>query len=607
MLLGVGTRIAHRTQKTWQLFCQNKAVNRYIASPYILPLLVFVSFFILSLGIGGPAYMSDEIGYLDKAATISGSTVHFTTSWFAGYSFLISPAFFLSSDPYVEWNIILVLNALMWAGSAALLQYVLRSTHPHASKRAIFLATCGAMLYPSWLSMSGYAFATSGFVLFFIAALAALIKSRLTHLGWLSLAGLCAAYTAWIHPLGFLFVGLFALLLTLQAVFKKRWQFLPIAACTAIISLLYLAVVHPWLNKLMSGSIANDSHYTDGTYKVLHAIFTTDYWIQVGTLFLGLVFFVCIATFGIAGFALKTIGKELKDSNRSWKSFVQDPRVVVLLLPILLVIGTIGITAVSWGASGQLRIDQWVYGRYTDMYLLPLIGYGLLATWRFKQAVWIAVTVIIAGIFLTLVTNPENTSFAFNNKVNLQALWPMHLASVLHLNHYWVWGVIGVCGVLVCGLMGDNRRKVYLPLLLIPIILTAGSNYLYNVTITRQHATVSSLYTYIRENYSKTDCIGFTPEVDHNERFNLYSYYLHGYNVKKMSLEQWQKQSCNGPYLTYDAAPAASPSLQISGVETKTNLYMLTRTHYDEPIAQTHEDTAVMSDDELLQNAIIFN
>ena len=168
---------------------QTKTFKQITDSRWTIPLLVLVSFFLLNLGNVGPAYLSDEIGYLDKAATIAGSTVHFSTSWFAGYSFMISPAFMISSDPYVEWNIILILNALMWAGVAALLQYILRATHPHATNRSIFLATFGAMLYPSWLSMSGYAFSTSGFVLVFMAALAAIIKSQLTSVRWLSLAG----------------------------------------------------------------------------------------------------------------------------------------------------------------------------------------------------------------------------------------------------------------------------------------------------------------------------------------------------------------------------------------------------------------------------------
>ncbi|HUB93149.1 MAG TPA: hypothetical protein VMB52_01455, partial [Verrucomicrobiae bacterium] len=180
------------------------------------------------------------------------------------------------------------------------------------------------------------------------------------------------------------------------------------------------------------------------------------------------------------------------------------------------------------------------------------------------------------GVLLTIGTSPTNTSFAFDNKVDIQGLWPMQLASVVHANHYWTWGLLGACGVAACGLLGTSTRKRYLVLLLALVSLTDVGNYLYHRTIIQQHATVSSLYQYIKANYATTTCIGFTPTVDSNERFNLYSYYLHGYDLKKMTLHQWQ-QSCDGPYFTYSPGTADLPGLQISGVEVSTNLYMLTR------------------------------
>jgi hypothetical protein len=584
-----------------------KTFRDIIKHKYTLPLIVLVSFFVLSLGFGGPAYMSDEVGYLDKAATIAGSTVHLSTSWFGGYSFMISPAFFLSSDPFVEWNIVLALNALMWAGVAALLQYILRKTHPKASPRALFFAAFGAMLYPSWLSMSGYAFATSGFVLVFMAALASLLKSGLTHPGWLGLAALFTGYLCWIHPLGFIFLGLFMATLAAQALLKKQWLPLAIGGGAFLFGTVYLVLVQPWLNHAMRGSISNDAHYTNSIHSLFSAFTTAHYWLQVAGLLIGLLFFVVIATFGLVIYGSVPILRNLAEKRRNWRQAIQDPGTIVMLIPLLAVAGVIVFTAFSWGATQQFRIDQWVYGRYTDMYLLPLISFGILASWRSKQAAAIAGLIVVAGVLLSLVTNARNTSFGFDNKVNIQGHWPMHLASVVHADQYWVWGVLGALGILVCGIAGMNNRKVYLTLLLVPLMLAGGSNYLYKQTITRQHSSVSSLYGYIKANYMPSDCIGFTPNPDSNERFNLYSYYLHGYNVKKMTLQQWQQQDCKGPYFTYDSTVAMGSNLQVTGLEAKTNLYMVTRSH--EPIAlQPSKDTTpVFSGNELVGYAITFN
>lgn len=549
-----------------------RLLDGMVASRYTVPLLVLVGFFLFSFGFHGPAYMSDEVGYLDKAATIAGSTVHLSTSWFGGYSFMISPAFFFSSDPAVEWNIIVVLNALMWAGSAALLQYILRRLYPHTSDKAVFFATLATMLYPSWIAMSSYAFATSGFVLVFMAALAAILKSELKSAKWLSVAGVLAGYLCWIHPLGFLFLGLFVVVLFLQG-FRKRPVLLMIAFGSLVVEGVYLGLVQPWLDRAMNGSITNDDHYAAGAHTIEQAVVTFHYWLQVGEMLAGLVFFLVVATFGLGVYGALPVIKQLFANRKAWKKSAQDPEVIVRLLPVLLVMAVMVLTALQFAALPQRNVDQWVHGRYTDMYLMPLLAYGLLANWKPRTALKLAAFVLGAGILLSLVTNPANTAFGYDNKLNLESLWPMHLASIVHLNQYWVWGVLGTVGVVWCGLMG-GKHKAYLAFLILPVVLAGAGNYIYKQTITTEHASLSSMYQYIRAKYTASDCIGFTPVADSNERFNLYSYYLHGYDIKKMTLQQWQQQKCQGPYLTYDASASSTAHLQIVGQEAQTGLYM---------------------------------
>lgn len=553
-------------------------LNRLIASKLLLPLVVLVSFFLLSLGIGGPAYMSDEIGYLSKASTIAGHTVFLSTSWFAGYSLMISPAFIISSDPAVIWHIIVGLNALMWAGIAALLRYVLTKTHPQASSRAIFFATAGALLYPSWLAMSGYAFATSGFVLVLMACLAALLKSNLSDRRWLSLAAVLAGYLSWIHPFGMIFLCAFIGLLGLKFAVERRFIALLVPLLSLVVALSYFIAVQPWFGNIMGAGVSDDSHYASSYAGLSQLIFTFDYWLQVAGLLVGLTSFVLVATFGVVFYGSWGVTGRLLHERRNWKQLMRQPALVVMTMSVLAVIGVIIFTALTWGVNEQLRIDQWIYGRYTDMYLLPLIGFGLLAHWRLKDALKLAAFVIVAGIILSLLTNPSNTSFAYINKVNLQSFWPIHLPVALRTEHYWVWGLLGAIGIAVVGWFGTAKRKHLLPLLLLPILLLAGlGNYLYQHRIVHGYTAPSSLETYIKLNYDTDDCIGFDPANDPNERYNLYSYYLTGYRLQKMTLEQWQND-CQGPYLTYDSKLAESPGFQLMGMELKTGLFMVTKT-----------------------------
>lgn len=537
------------------------SLENYIATA------VFVLFLALNLWTTGPAYLSDEVGYLDKAATIAGSVVHVASSWYGGYSLLISPAFLLSSHTAVEWHIVLVLNALMWAGSARLLFYVLSKTYPDRTRRAILWAGAGALIYPSWLAMSGYAFSTSGFVFIFVAALAALIKSKLEHRGWLLAGVLLSGYLCWIHPFGFIFVGLVTILLGVRAFRLHQLKPALFGLTGVLFAAVYGIAVDPWLRKLMSGSISADSHYAD-VLPALHAALGVHFWAQFLEVLVGLLLFAIVSTFGLMGYGAFSV------LRRAWskpRQIYTDSMLAVKLLVTLSVIGVIVAAALLEATSPQLRIDQWIYGRYTDMYLLPLISFGLLATWKLKVGLLFSVFAAGAGIFLSVVTNATNTAFVFDNKVNLEAFWPMHLASVMHLNYYWLWGLLGSIGIAAVACVA--RRKQYLVLLVIPVALVAASNMIYHHTLLGPHAQVSTLDTFIQTNYSRADCIGFTNGPDPNERFSLYSYDLHGYTVERMPLGQWLTADCRGMYLTYTPAPLEEKGLKLAGEETSTGLY----------------------------------
>lgn len=607
MVRGAAGRLTRTLHDIGYRVSNNKQYKKLIAFRFTIPVVVFVLFFGVSLATTqGPAYLSDEVGYLAKAATIAGSPVQLATSWFGGYSLMISPAFIISSDPYISWYIVLFLNALMWAGSALLLQYVVRRIYPQASPSALFVAVLGAMLYPSWVSMSGYAFATSGFVLVFVAVLAAILKSNFSSFLWLSVAAALAGYLAWIHPLGFLCVGLFAITSCLQAVLRKRPELTLPAVISLGLGITYVLAIHPYLNQLMSGSIGNDGHYAETVGGLSQAIFTGQYWLHVLGLMAGFTLFALIATFGLAAFGIMPVIQRLIANRRSWHTYLQDTPVVVALMCVALLIGYSIFNALSWGAASQLRIDQWVYGRYTDMYILPIICFGLLMAWKRKHIAYAAGGVLISGIILTVLTNPSNTSVVFNNKVNVQSLWSMHVASLFHANNYMIWAIIGALGIAVWCLLAEKRRRLFIPLLLLPILMTGAANTLYRHTIVDEHAYVSSIYSFIKDHYTKAQCIGFTPDPDSNERFNLYSYYLHGYNIKKMSYDQWQTEGCSGPYLTYDHALAAIPSLQLTGVEQGSDLRMYTKKDSALANVPDPELSPIISKDDLSNYGIIF-
>lgn len=550
-------------------------ITRYAFNRYVLSALVFIIFIAANWSIYGPAYLSDEVAYLNKAATLAGQTVQVTSSWFGGYSILITPAFLVTHDPFIQWKLILLINGAMWAGTTLLLYYTLQKLRPEVSERSIAFATVGAMLYPAWISMSGYAFATSGFVFVFMVSLACLLRSKLTHPGWLSVAALAAGFLFWIHPLGAIYTLLLAILICLAAVVSKRWKLLIAPLVGAATGASYIAVVSPAINHMMNGN--NSAHYA-GTFKAIsETVLTSAYWERFTLLILGLVFSLLIASFGILAISTYDALRRWRRSKQVWLKKLIDLELAVPLLIIATVIGVILINSASIASNQQIRLDEWVYGRYVDMFILPLIGLGLLATWRQKPIIVAILLVITTGIILTAYTNPQNTHLDLLNKVNIQGFWPMHITALTDTHEYAIWGVLGALGIGVTLVAAKIRKKTIALALLVPILLCGAANLIYHQTILRQHSTVSTpLYSYLTAQHTKTDCIGFTPLTDSQERFSLYSYYLHGYDVRTMPVDDWLKQDCKGPYFTYDKTIATKLGLSERELDNNTGLLMLT-------------------------------
>ena len=59
------------------------------AAYWVLMLTIFLTYWLFSSQYTGPAYLSDEIGYLTKAAAFAGYPVDMASHWHGGYSPLV--------------------------------------------------------------------------------------------------------------------------------------------------------------------------------------------------------------------------------------------------------------------------------------------------------------------------------------------------------------------------------------------------------------------------------------------------------------------------------------------------------------------------------------
>ena len=150
----------------------------------------------------GPAYLADEIGYLANASFLGGHWVDGASSYHAGYSIFITPVFWLFDRPSEIWRGAMVVNAVLWSGSFFLLHRLLIICCPTLSLGNKLITLFISMLYPTWLTMSGYVFVTSAFVFVFMASMVTLAQWRQGTTISLVPHSLLVGYLYWIHPTG---------------------------------------------------------------------------------------------------------------------------------------------------------------------------------------------------------------------------------------------------------------------------------------------------------------------------------------------------------------------------------------------------------------------
>jgi hypothetical protein len=543
--------------------------------PILIAILVFIIYFSINIGITGPQYLSDEIGYLAKASTLTGNVVHASSSWNGGYSILISPAFLFFPNPYVEWQAVLIINALLWAGSALLLYYVLRSLYKKTRAPFIAFATLASFAYPAFGVMSGYAFATTGFVFIFMALLAALIKSQFKKPMWLVITALLSGYLFWIHPIGSIAVILIMALFIAKAIRDKAPLFSLYGFIPLVIAGIYEFIVKTAFDTVMSAGGTVNTHYETTLTTIVSSFTTAHFFLNALLLIVGLVLYICITTFGIAIYAAVPSIKKYFQDRTAWKSLLIDPAQAAIALIILSVIGAILATAISTAGTPQLRADQWIYGRYTEMFLLPLIGMGLLSLWRLRSGLILAAITLAGGILFKIFTNTTNTALSSINEVNIQAFWPLVFLRHSEAN-YFIWFSLGAIGISIVALLGTPKRKLGLLILLPLLALTVIVNMGWHRGLLSTYSAPSGLYQVVTNNYPAKTCIGYTIGFDTDERITLYSFYLHVYDLRPMNYGTWLHGNCSGPYLTY-ALPTNLSGVTVIGRETMSGLYMLVR------------------------------
>jgi hypothetical protein len=563
--------------------CNEKNKKYILFLAFLLSLFIFIIYLLINIRYHAPVTLSDEAGYLTKAMALSGIKVDAASSYFGGYSLMILPAFLLSHDPSTQWSIVMILNSLMWAISAGLLFLMLKKYFPKKSSLVVATVTALTLLYPGFISISSYSLATSGFVLILMLALTVLIKSDFRNPRYLLLFSLLAGYLFWVHPLGLVFVAVSIICLIARAILCEGFKkYLPSILLMVFMTTVYLIAIHPWFNNIMTPiGLSIRNHYNDFYVNIFLRASNVSYFIYAFTFFIGQISFLLVATFGVVVFCVDWLfgGRKRRFYDNLLTMIKNETLNLVLLMVVLSIIITAVVEALYFPADLlPFRFAQWVYGRYVEMFLMPVIGVGLLSKWRLKPILWACVFAIFTGIIFTLVINKSNTTFYYVWEASICTFWPL----VVFLgSNYLFWFVAGSIGMIYVAYTGTKNQK-WLGLLVSPLLIFSliHQSNIHLVDYYAQHGR-EIISRVIGDNYKPGSCVGFDERVSsYTGVLQYYSYFtfrLSNYKTMRMLPGEWAKK-CDGPFLTYNTDFIKdTKGAKIIVQDKATNIFLVTR------------------------------
>jgi hypothetical protein len=520
----------------------------------------------------GPAYLRDEIGYLANAAFLANHRIDAASSFHAGYSLFIAPAF-LFSDPGVVWKGVLTINAIMWAASFAMLHAILRRLLPRAQPSRLLTATIVSALYPTWIISSGYAFATTAFAAVFLAGLLALfLWSKDNPLSILPHSAL-VGYLYWVHPTGAAVACVSMLAVALDA---WRWRdarpLLLHAALIAALILAYQRGVHPWIVASMTPpGYAPEFHYPS-LASALQTLLTWHGFTVFATMLAGQFAYLIVGGFGMTLVGLLFCSRQVLGARSDDGRAAVDGNV----RSVCLLIGAAPISVIALGAIAFFHWDHfeghfWIYGRYLDGVILPALAIGL-AVFRPDARLAVASIFLLATGLLLAAMVPSGVAHDIADTV---AFWPQYVSRNAGFFTWMLFGAIAVAAVAQFG------RRLVIALMAASFAISVYHQTIWHNWFLADFSVPSPLVDTIRSTVPPGTCVGVNPALPAEAtlfqatRFRLNSFYLFDYAYRRMSPTEWLER-CEGPYLTYDVSDLeVVGSVRRVARDTKSGLFLV--------------------------------
>jgi hypothetical protein len=253
--------------------------------------------------------------------------------------------------------------------------------------------------------------------------------------------------------------------------------------------------------------------------------------------------YLLIGTLWLAWFAALHVIRRWNDA-RAERTF--DADTLVLGYVLVAVVATVGISALHFTSyPNALRLDQWMYGRYVEAVLMPLLAVGFIAMRPGRLVAGFAIAWVLAWIFVA------NARIGASNYINISALWQAF--------QFPDWSVVGWCtaaGVLALCLIWlpyRIRAAAFALVFVLTSMQLHDRNLEYSFRwIAVRHRLASDIRLFYAPGPER--CIGYDqPSVDNpavDSALQMYSNFLFDYRIRRMTVEDWAA-NCDGPLISW--------------------------------------------------------
>lgn len=508
-----------------------------------ISILLAVIVFFVNFGSKGPMIQADEGSYLSNAAAIAGYQNDMASNYHAGYSLLISPAFLMGDSPNKIWIFVKVINTLLFLSIVLLLWMISKRWTPNLSPKKRSMAVVLVSAYPMWVIMAGYSFSQIAFVpVFLLMVLFFLEAVSGKKYAW-PVLGLVSGYLYWIHPTAV--AALIAVCISLIYVawklrcYKRFFIFFSVLLCVVVA---YRIGMVPWLLDRMtiSGQPAN-SHYPSAS-KMLSVLLSWDGIKKTLSLLGGHVFYLSIGSLGfIVSGCYALTGKGINFSSDK----VAAPEELLWkasgLFLLLTLIFSVLLSAVFM--SEAVRLDHWMYGRYVEGFIAPILLAGVLTdSWR--KILWAIPVAAIGACLLNLSLD----SYTHTAPFNVSTFWQEFFIRDKGL-FMWLWA--GVFPIALVGLL--HQRISYF----IAIVFFCFCSYLQIVYHNQNSKAAVNRWEAaekVRDQFHVGTCVGFDEAGLNSYKAHVFwsdfGFVLFNYALQRMSFDKWIA-TCDGPFFSY--------------------------------------------------------